>query len=166
MGSIGGRGNCLTTAKLAFQVSQSQADQRLLERSEPATRHVVIPLFNGVLSASAADRSRRTSRLPVGDASREWSRAWRYASDFLMRSAGYETVKEECLSKLILFGEGSIRRVLGEFAAHYDGERNHQGKGNILPFPSGEAPTTNPRPSIRGHERLGGLLRYYYRKAT
>jgi transposase InsO family protein len=29
------------------------------------------------------------------------------------------TVKEECLSKLILFGEGSIRRALREFEVHY-----------------------------------------------
>ena len=76
------------------------------------------------------------------------------------------TVKEECLSKLILLGEGSLRRALGEFAAHYHGERNHQGKGNALLFPCGEAPTTKPRPSIRCHERLGGLLKYYYRKAA
>ena len=76
------------------------------------------------------------------------------------------TVKEECLSKLILFGEGSLRRALGEFAAHYHGERNHQGKGNVLLFPCGKAPTTKPGPSIRCHERLGGILKYYYRKAA
>ena len=29
-------------------------------------------------------------------------------------------MKEECLSKLILFGEGSLRRALEEFAAHYE----------------------------------------------
>src|SRR4029453_10008893 len=29
------------------------------------------------------------------------------------------TVKEECLSKLILFGEGSIRRALREFEVHF-----------------------------------------------
>ena len=51
-------------------------------------------------------------------------------------------MKEECLSKLILFGQGSLRRALGEFEAHYHGERNHQGKGNVLLFPCGEVPTT------------------------
>jgi transposase InsO family protein len=74
------------------------------------------------------------------------------------------TVKEECLSKLILFGEGSLRRALREFEAHYHGERNHQGKGNVLLFPCGEAPKTKRGPSIRCHERLGGLLKYYHRR--
>jgi hypothetical protein len=75
-------------------------------------------------------------------------------------------LKEECLSKLILFGEGSLRRALREFEAHYHGERNHQGKGNVVLFPCAEAPTPQQGPSIRCHERLGGLLKYYYRKAA
>src|ERR1700686_3057357 len=44
------------------------------------------------------------------------------------------SVKEECLSKLILFGEDSLSRTLTEFSAHSHGERNHQGKGNKLLF--------------------------------
>ena len=40
------------------------------------------------------------------------------------------SVKEECLSKVVLFGEGSLRRALGEYVEHYHAERNHQGKGN------------------------------------
>ena len=39
------------------------------------------------------------------------------------------SVKEECLSKLILFGEASLKRALTEFQEHYHAERNHQGKG-------------------------------------
>ena len=76
------------------------------------------------------------------------------------------TVKEECLSKLILFGEGSLRRALREFEGHFHGERNHQGKGNVLLFPCGEVPTTKRGPSIRCHQRLAGLLEYYHRKAA
>ena len=37
------------------------------------------------------------------------------------------SIKQECLSKLILFGEPSLRRVLSEFIDHYHFERNHQG---------------------------------------
>jgi putative transposase len=48
----------------------------------------------------------------------------------------------------------------------YHGERNHQGKGNVLLFPCGEVPTRKRGPSIRCHERLGGLLKYYHRKAA
>jgi transposase InsO family protein len=39
------------------------------------------------------------------------------------------SVKEECLSKVILFGERSLRRALSEYVEHYHAERNHQGKG-------------------------------------
>jgi putative transposase len=46
------------------------------------------------------------------------------------------SAKQECLSKLILFGESSLRRALTEFLEHYHTERNHQGKGNVLLFPS------------------------------
>ena len=45
------------------------------------------------------------------------------------------SVKEECLSKVILFGERSLRRALSEYVEHYHAERNHQGKGNVLLFP-------------------------------
>ena len=47
------------------------------------------------------------------------------------------SVKEECLSKVILFGERSLRRALSEYVEHFHAERNHQGKGNVLLFPRG-----------------------------
>jgi hypothetical protein len=45
------------------------------------------------------------------------------------------SVKQECLSKLILFAENSLRNALNEYIAHFHCERNHQGKGNVLLFP-------------------------------
>ncbi len=74
------------------------------------------------------------------------------------------SVKEEALSKLILIGETSLRRVLQEYLAHYHQERNHQGKGNVLLFPSCKAPTTCRNQSVCCRERLGGLLKYYHRQ--
>ena len=52
------------------------------------------------------------------------------------------SVKEECLSKVILFGERSLRRALSNYVDHFHAERNHQGKGNVLLFPRayGSAP--------------------------
>src|SRR6202451_3183729 len=38
------------------------------------------------------------------------------------------SVKQECLSKLVLVGEGPLQRSLSAFTAHYHQERNHQGK--------------------------------------
>ena len=49
------------------------------------------------------------------------------------------SVKEEVLSRLILFGEGALRKVLNEYATHYHQERNHQGKGNGLLVPRASA---------------------------
>jgi hypothetical protein len=46
------------------------------------------------------------------------------------------SVKEECLSHLILFGERSLRKALIQFQEHYHAERNHQGKSNVLLFPA------------------------------
>jgi putative transposase len=45
------------------------------------------------------------------------------------------SVKEECLSRLILFGEASLRHALTQYVEHFHHERNHQGKGNVLLFP-------------------------------
>jgi transposase InsO family protein len=47
------------------------------------------------------------------------------------------SVKEECLCKVILFGERSLRRALSEYVEHFHAKRNHQGKGNALLFPRG-----------------------------
>ena len=47
-------------------------------------------------------------------------------------------LKHECLGKLILFGEGSLKRALNEFTEHYHSERPHQGKDNVLLSPTGD----------------------------
>ena len=75
------------------------------------------------------------------------------------------SVKQECLSKLILFGEGSLSRVLTEYSRHYHHERNHQGKGNRLLFPGGTGRRYPPGRNIACHQRLGGILKYYQRAA-
>ena len=67
------------------------------------------------------------------------------------------SVKQECLRKLVLFGDGSLRRALNEYLAHFHGERNHQGKGNVLLFPQ-IASTDFDSPTITRTPRLGGLL--------
>jgi putative transposase len=75
------------------------------------------------------------------------------------------SVKEECLARLILFGEAALCRTLNEYVQHYHHERNHQGKGNVLLFPA-----VSQIPECKGpmqcRERLGGLLKYYTRDAA
>ena len=76
------------------------------------------------------------------------------------------SVKEECLSRFILFGERSLRRALQQYGAHYHEERNHQGRQNLLLFPRPSAGAGKAEGTIRCRERLGGLLKYYDRQAA
>ena len=69
------------------------------------------------------------------------------------------SVKEECLSRLILFGEASLWHALQEYVEHYHHERTHQGKGNVLLFPPSRSDERRTGP-IHCQERLGGLLKY------
>jgi hypothetical protein len=73
------------------------------------------------------------------------------------------SVKQECLSKLILLGERPLGRALREFSIHYHQERNHQGKGNKLLFPDACNEHSSRRRAIVCRHRLGGLLKYYQR---
>jgi hypothetical protein len=74
------------------------------------------------------------------------------------------SVKAECLSKIIPFGERSLRRAMKDYVAHYHTERNHQGKNNVLLFH--RRTKTNRDKPVLCRERLGGLLRYYHREAA
>jgi hypothetical protein len=71
------------------------------------------------------------------------------------------SIKNECLSKLILFGEASLRRAVTQFLEHYHFERPHQGKGKsaALPVPHSATITTcwshpMPRASRRSAQVL------------
>jgi hypothetical protein len=77
-----------------------------------------------------------------------------------------KSIKDDCLSKLILFGETSLRRALHDYLVHYHVERNHQGKGNVLLFPTATQAKNRVDGSVRCKERLGGLLKYYHRGAA
>jgi len=68
------------------------------------------------------------------------------------------------VAKLILFGEASFRRALDNYMPHYHEERDHQGKSNVLLFP--QKVKSRSDAAIECHQRLGGLLRYYHRKAA
>jgi putative transposase len=76
-----------------------------------------------------------------------------------------KSVKSEALSKLILFGERSLRHILVHYLCHYHEERSHQGIGNVIPFPSRQ-PANDHKGVVHCHERLGGLLKYYDRQAA
>ncbi len=74
------------------------------------------------------------------------------------------SIKEECLERMIFFGERSLRRALREYQTHYLRERNHQGVGNGLLEPTNLVAFSNE--PVQRRERLGGLLSYYNREAA
>lgn len=71
------------------------------------------------------------------------------------------SIKEECLSHLILSSEKQLRYVLNEYLEYYHTGRVHQGLGQII-----EPKYQNNTGEIFCIERLGGLLKSYHRKAA
>jgi len=81
-----------------------------------------------------------------------------YAERFVL------SIKSECLDRIVPLGERHLRRAIVEYLAHYHGERNHQGLGNVLLRGSPEPANENGR--VQRRERLGGLLNFYHRTAA
>ena len=105
--------------------------------------------FRTILQAAGVESVRLPARSPNLNA---------FAERFV------RSCKEGCLDQLILIGEASIHRATSNFLLHYHQERNHQGLENKI-----LRPEFNPFPSegpIQCRQRLGGLLRYYYREAA
>ncbi len=83
-----------------------------------------------------------------------------------------QSLRRECLDHFLILGERHLEYLVREFVEHYNTERPHQARNNlplpeaaagdageprILKFPSGE---------VQCQERLGGLLKHYYRAAA
>jgi len=111
------------------------------------------PLFNVGLRETLAAAGVQVVRLPPRSPNLN-----AFAERFV------RTIKESCLDRMILIGEASLRRAVAEFIEHYHRERNHQGLGNQLIVPLPAHPIDDGR--ILTRERLGGLLKYYYRPAA
>jgi transposase InsO family protein len=111
------------------------------------------PLFTREFRALLGDAGVKCVKLPAHSPDLN-----AYAERFVL------SIKSECLNKLVLFGEGHLRRAVSEFVEHYHLERNHQGLDNrLLTSPS---PSSNNNGPVARRERLGGLLNYYYRRAA
>ncbi len=74
------------------------------------------------------------------------------------------SIKSECLSRMVIFGEVHLRHAIREYLAHYHQERNQQGLASALIEPGPEVDLREGRVVCR--HRLGGLLRYYHRAAA
>jgi putative transposase len=78
------------------------------------------PAFQQIITAAGVTRVPLPARSPNLNAYAErWVRS----------------VKDECFSKLILFGERALRHALQEYVEHYHQERSHQGRDNMVLVP-------------------------------
>ena len=80
-----------------------------------------------------------------------------YAERFVL------SAKSECLERVVPLGEKHLRSAVREFVDHYHEERPHQGLGNELIAPQAKVIGTGP---LKCRERLGGVLKFYYREAA
>ena len=78
-----------------------------------------------------------------------------------MLNAFVRSIKEECLNRMIFVGRGSLYRAVADYMTHYHHERNHQGLNNSLIQPNAIGCPSGGL--IRCHQRLGGMLNFYYR---
>jgi transposase InsO family protein len=73
------------------------------------------------------------------------------------------SIRGECLERIVPLGERHLRAAVRTFVEHYHQERPHQGLGNDLIAPQ----TTLVRSGVvQCRERLGGVLKFYYRAAA
>ena len=75
------------------------------------------------------------------------------------------SVKDEVLDRLIFFGQASLQRALDRYVRHFHRERNHQGRGNVIPFPAPDDRVGSRDGHVVRREDLGGLLSFYHREA-
>ncbi len=67
---------------------------------------------------------------------------------------------------MVFFGEASLRHAVVKYTEHYHLERAHQGRENRLLFPK-HADKDCPRDGpVQCRERLGGLLKFYYKEVA
>jgi putative transposase len=119
--------------------------------------------------------------LPAGMLFRDHDSAYTHAFDDVLEEAGVrvnelvfrspnlnayverfiQSVQQECLDKFMGFGREHMDHLVSEYVQHYHQERPHQSTGN-LPL-LGDTSVIGAAGDVVCRERLGGVLRHYYR---
>ena len=111
------------------------------------------PLFTNAFREILRSSGVKTVRLPARSPNLN-----AYAERFV------RSIKSECLNQVIPLGERHLRNTVKEFTEHYHLERNHQGLNNRLIEDNRDDPNLNA--AIGCREKLGGVLKYYHRRAA
>ena len=77
------------------------------------------------------------------------------------------TVRRECLDRLLIYNPRHLLAVLGEFVAHYNEHRRHQGRDQRPPNATDTEPAVADFASVRVRRRkiLNGLISEYSQAA-
>ena len=110
------------------------------------------PLYTDSFQDLLRDRGVKPLRLPARSPN---------LNAFAERFVG--SAKSECVERIVPLGEGHLRVALRQFVRHYHEERPHQGLGNERIAPQTTLIGTG---QVRCRERLGGVLKFYYRAAA
>jgi putative transposase len=146
---------CTTTPDAAWVTQQARQLTWRLQDGEINTRYLIHdragkfpPGFDAVFRSEGVEVVRTPYRAPRANAVAErWIRS----------------VRQECLDHLLIVGEAHLRRGLRTYVAYYNEARPHQGLGQRTPVPREEGAREG---ADRRRDRLGGLLREYYREAA
>jgi putative transposase len=101
--------------------------------------------FDAVLAGAGIDAVKIPPRCP---------RANCFAERFVL------TARTELTDRILIFGEGHLRSVLAQYAAHYNSRRPHRALQLRPPRPEHPAPRLD-RQRIRRRSVLGGLINEY-----
>ncbi len=105
--------------------------------------------FREILNSSGIETVKLPARNPNLNA---------YAERFIC------SIKSECLAQIIPLGEEHLRDAVKEYTEHYHVERNHRGLDNrLIEKLHG---VINMNSAVECHERMGGILNYYERRAA
>ena len=74
------------------------------------------------------------------------------------------TLRRECLDHVLILGEQHLRKVLAEYARHYNGHRPHQGLQQEPPLRQPDH-AVDITARIERRQVLGGLISEYHRAA-
>ena len=119
-------------------------------------RHLVLdrdPVYTGAFRKMLTDSGVKVLRLPARSPNLN-----AHVERFVL------SIRSECLDKIVPLGEAHLRWAVREYVRHYHAGRPHQGLDGALI--EGDGRPGSAGGVVRCRERVGGMLRFYYREAA
>ena len=129
------------------------------DRDPVFTKH-----FADVLASTGVKTLKRPPRSPNLNEGPMFGRAERDRQHGGGAERFVRSIRDECLRRIVPLGEAHLRRIIASYIEHYHEERNHQSLDNQLIVP--RAANENAVGPVQCRERLGGMLKFYYRDAA